>query len=277
MPPVTPLDKHQIQPAAHTRTTHYTTTAPCSALSVLYTEDGGAVDRYVFQKRHPVLVLVDTSAVARAPRHLLVGGLGDALATYYEARTTYESGEKGRTLCGARPSMTALAMARLCRDTLFEHAPAALASCDVGAVTPALERIVEANTLLSGLGFEGGGICVAHACHNGLTTCASCVRGHSHGERVAFGLHVQLALEGRTQELEEVHAFCERVGLPLTLADVSVDAGDDDLIAQIAARTVAPGESAHNEPFAVDAAMVADAIRAADRMGTRFAERQLRA
>jgi glycerol dehydrogenase len=242
-------------------------------VSVLYT-DSGAVDHYRFQKRHPVLVLVDTSVVACAPRHLLVGGLGDALATYYEARTTFESGEKGRTFFGARPSMTALAMARLCRDTLFEYAPAALASVDAKAVTPALEKIVEANTLLSGLGFESGGICVAHSCHNGLATCPSCSRGHSHGERVAFGLHVQLALEGKMQELSEVHAFCEKVGLPLTLAELSIDGGDDDLVRQIAARTVVSGESAHNEPFVVDEVNVADAIRAADRLGTLFRERR---
>lgn len=40
-------------------------------------------------------------------------------------------------------------------------------------VSPALERIVEANTLLSGLGFESSGLAAAHAIHNGLTMIPS--------------------------------------------------------------------------------------------------------
>jgi glycerol dehydrogenase len=170
--------------------------------------------------------------------------------------------------------MTALAMARLCRDTLFQHGAAALASVDAGSVTPSLEKVVEANTLLSGLGFESGGTCTAHSCHNGLATCAACASGHSHGERVAFGLHTQLVLEGKIDELAEVHKFCHKVGLPLTLKALSIDGNDDDLIRQIAQRTVVPGEAAHNEPFLVDEANVADAIRAADRLGVLFEERR---
>jgi len=40
------------------------------------------------------------------------------------------------------------------------------------ASNDALERPVEANALLSGLGFESSGLTAAHAIHNGLTTAA---------------------------------------------------------------------------------------------------------
>ena len=63
------------------------TDAPCSALSVLYTEEG-VFDRYLFLPANPNLVLVDTDVVAAAPARLLVSGMGDALATYFEARAT---------------------------------------------------------------------------------------------------------------------------------------------------------------------------------------------
>lgn len=250
------------------------TDAPCSALSVIYTEEGHRVESYTFQRRHPLLVLVDTSAVAKSPKRMLVGGLGDGLATWYEARAASEAGERARNFLGGRPTLTGLALARLCRDTLFADGAAAVQAVEAQAVTPSLERIVEANTLLSGLGFESGGISVAHACHNGLTLCPACADGCTHGERVAFGLCTQLALEGRTDELEEVQHFCTSVGLPITLKGVLVDAGDDDLIKQMAERTVLPGESAHNMSFVVDARGVADAMRLADRLGTRFEERR---
>ena len=56
------------------------TDAPCSALSVIYT-DGGVFDRYLFLPASPNVVLVDTEIVSKAPARLLVSGMGDALAT----------------------------------------------------------------------------------------------------------------------------------------------------------------------------------------------------
>jgi glycerol dehydrogenase len=249
------------------------TDAPCSALSVIY-DDKGAVTEYRFFKRHPVLVLVDTAVVARSPKRMLIGGLGDAAATFFESRACLEAAERGRNFLGGRPTATGMALSRLCWETLVKDGVEAVASVEARAVTPALERVVEANTLLSGLGFESGGICLAHACHNGLTTCHECAANHSHGEKVAFGLCTQLALEGKNDDLKEVQRFCSAVGLPITLKGVSVDGNDDDLIRQIAERTVQPGETSHNMPFAVDAATVADAIRAADRLGVLFEERR---
>jgi glycerol dehydrogenase len=40
-----------------------------------------------------------------------------------------------------------------------------------------------------------------------------------------------------------------------------------DMLDQIAARSTAEGETIHNEPFAVQPRMVAEAIRVADAMG----------
>jgi glycerol dehydrogenase len=70
--------------------------------------------------------------------------------------------------------MAGLALARLCWDTLIDHGFSARQAAQQHVVTPALEKVVEANTLLSGLGFESGGLAAAHAVHNGLTRCRSC-------------------------------------------------------------------------------------------------------
>lgn len=53
-------------------------------------------------------------------------------------------------------------------------------------MTPALEHIVEANILLSGLGFESGGLASCHAIHNGFTVLEQ-THKYYHGEKVAFG------------------------------------------------------------------------------------------
>lgn len=238
--------------------------APCSAVSVIYTEQG-EVDGYQMTRRNPALVLVDTAVVAAAPPRLLVAGMGDALATWYEARTCVAG--HVRNIRGGDSTMSAAALARLCHRTLLADGVAALTAVRAGAVTPALERVVEANTLLSGLGFESSGLAAAHAVHNGLTTLAP-ARSHLHGEKVAFGVITQLVLEGVPDaELATALGFCTAVGLPVTLGQLSLADADRADLERVAARASAEGETMHNEPFAVDAAMVLDALLAADAIG----------
>jgi len=231
---------------------------------VLY-DDDGTFDRYLFYRRNPDLVLVDTAVVARAPLRLLVAGMGDALATWFEARTVIEA-RRPNQLHGATTA-AAGALARLCYDTLLADGAAACEAVRRKAVTPALERLVEANTLLSGLGFESGGLAVAHSVHNGLTVAPGTHR-YLHGEKVAFGLLVQLVLEGRpSEELRTVMDFAREVGLPTSLLQLDLDADDATVLSAIAERSLAEGETAHNEPFEVSPAMMADAIVAADALG----------
>jgi glycerol dehydrogenase len=238
--------------------------APCSALSVIYT-DAGEFEAYQLVRRNPALVLVDTSVVAQAPARLLAAGMGDALATWFEARTC--SAAQVRNMRGGASTRSATALAELCYRTLLADGAQALTAVRARSVTPALERVVEANTLLSGLGFESSGLAAAHAVHNGLTAAAR-TRPFLHGEKVAFGTVTQLVLEGApASEIGTVLEFCAEVGLPTTLAALGLPDADDETLWAIAKRATAAGETIHNEPFTVDAAMVVDALRTADALG----------
>jgi len=238
--------------------------APCSALSVIYTE-AGTFQEYRFYRKNPDLVLVDTQVIAQGPPRLLAAGMGDALATWFEANTCVAGCV--RNMRGGASTRSALALARLCYDTLLEDGAAALRAVQLQVVTPALERLVEANTLLSGLGFESSGLAAAHAVHNGLTA-APATHHYFHGEKVAFGLLVQLVLEGQPRAvLDQVLGFATAVGLPTTLAEIGLTELPPELLAEIASRATAKGETIHNEPFEVRPDLVADAIRAADAEG----------
>ena len=238
--------------------------APCSAISVVYTSQG-VFDKVLSHQRNPDLVLVDTSIVARAPVRYLIAGMGDALSTWFEADTVHRACKPNPV--GGGSTMAALAIARQCYQTLLADGRAAVAAAREGAVTPALERIVEANTLLSGLGFESGGLAIAHAVHNGLTEAPE-THQYLHGEKVAFGTLVQLVLEGRAaEEIDEVMVFCAAVGLPLTLRELGIELLTPDRVRMIAERAVAPGESSHNAPFEPTWVAVRDAIFAADALG----------
>jgi glycerol dehydrogenase len=238
--------------------------APCSALSVVYNEDGSFLQYRIYGK-NPDLVLVDTQVIAKSPPRLLSAGMGDALATWFEAKTCVEGNVTN--MRGGASSQSALSLAELCYRILLRDGADALAALQNQSPTPALERLVEANTLLSGLGFESSGLAAAHAVHNGLTAVRE-TRPFFHGEKVAYGVLVQLILKKKAQSLlEEVLRFATQVGLPTTLGAIGLESMTEDMLEQIAARSTAPGETIHNEPFAVEPRMVAQAIRAADALG----------
>ena len=160
-----------------------------------------------------------------------------------------------------------MSLAELCYRILLSDGVDALAALQNQSPTPALERLVEANTLLSGLGFESSGLAAAHAVHNGLTAVPQ-THSYFHGEKVAYGVLVQLILEKKAEPLpEEVLDFSSRVGLPTTLAAIGLEEMTGEMLDQIAARSTAQGETMHNEPFAVQPRMVTEAIRAADALG----------
>lgn len=241
--------------------------APCSAISVIYTNSGEVQEIRVYG-RNPDLVLVDTQVIAHGPLRLLVAGMGDALATVFEARTCVAGAVKN--MRGGASTCSALALAELCFQTLLRDGVEACRALERQSVTPALERLVEANTLLSGLGFESSGLAAAHAVHNGLTAVPA-THAFFHGEKVAFGTLVQLVLEGQPRDvIREVLAFATEVGLPVCLAQIGLEDADPATLRRVAERATAAGETIHNEPFVVDPDMVVDAIGAADALGSHF-------
>ena len=245
------------------------TDAPCSALSVVYTDDG-VFERYLVLPKNPDCVLVDTAIVAQAPVELLVSGMGDALATFWEADTCAKSCKPNALTGATPPTLSALALARLCYDTLLEYGLQAKLAVEQKVCTPAVEAIVEANTLLSGLGFESGGLAGSHSVHNGFTVLES-THGKFHGQKVAFGVLTQLVLEGRPMDdVREVVGFCLDVGLPITLEDVGIINPSREDIRKVAEATAAEGETIHSTWFPITPDLVEAAIWAADALGREF-------
>ena len=259
------------------------TDAPTSHSAVIYTPEG-AFEDYDYFKQSPSVVLVDTTVIAMAPTRFLVSGMGDALSTYFEARATtnsYSNVNAGlpcgyrEGVCGpAKSTNAALALAALCYKTLIQDGLKAKLACDLNVVTPALENIIEANILLSGLGFESGGLAGAHAIHDGLTILGG-THKYYHGEKVAFGTLAQLILENSPiEEIHEVLDFCLEVGLPVCLADIGVDNISEEELAAVAEKSCIAEESIHSMPFPITAANVSSAIMVADKIGKEYKNRK---
>ena len=242
------------------------TDAPTSALSVVYTAEG-AFEAYRFYDRNPALVVVDTQLVAEAPTRFLAAGVGDALATWIEARAL--RGTDATNMVGGRPTRAGAALARLSWDILWESALPALDAVDRNLVTPDVESVVEAATLLSGLGFESGGLAGAHAVHDGLTAVEQ-THGLVHGQKVNIGSLTQLLLEGAaTSEVDDFAAFTARVGLPVTLTEAGLGDVGDAVLDRVVEGAMAPGETIHNLPFSPTHRDVRDALRAVEGVGRR--------
>ena len=237
------------------------TDAPCSALSVVYT-DSGSFEEYRFFPHNPDLVLVDSRLVANAPVRLFIAGIGDALATWPEARAVAQACSSA--MAGSQPTVSGTALAKLSWEILHEYGIQAVEAVRRNLVTAAVEKVIEANTLLSGLGFESGGLAAAHAIHDGLTAVPH-THGLTHGEKVNIGTIAQLILEGRpTDEIAEFIEFTTRVGLPTSLTEVGLGGADDEVLLTIGRAATAEGETIHNMPFAVSAKDVAQALAAVE-------------
>lgn len=267
------------------------TDAPTSHSAVLYTDDH-EFDDYAYFRQSPSVVLIDLNVIANAPARFLVSGMGDALSTYFEARANVNSvsNVNAGLPCGANRAKgtllgygthTAAALAELCYRNLISDGYKAKVACENHAVTGAFEKIVETNILLSGLGFESGGLAAAHAMHDGLTVIHEIHANSMHGEVVAFGTIAQLVLENSPEEeLYEVLDFCDSVGLPMCIEDLCRDKRNpenpcktsltDDELRAVAAKTCIPDESIHNMPFKVTEDMVISAIKTADALGRAY-------
>jgi glycerol dehydrogenase len=243
--------------------------APCSALSVLYSTAGVSTG-VEFYPCSPALVVVDTGIIAAASERFLVSGMGDAMATWYEASVCLRN-ERAVTTVGARPTIASVAIGEICAQTLFQEGAAAAAAVANKTVNASLEAVVEANTLLSGLGFESGGLAAAHGFAQSFTALPRANANHLHGEMVAMGTLAQLMLESRLDEARRVARFFAQVGLPVHLGQLSIDAGDASAV-----DTIVEGAMAFpfigNMPMEIDAQVLRKGLLGAHDLGLAVAQ-----
>lgn len=238
--------------------------APCSKNSVVYREDHTNAGDFhgLF---NPDIVLVDTAIIANAPTRYLSAGIADALATWFEAESCMITRHKNFT--GYSGTKTAYSIAKLCFDTLMESGAAAVEHCDLHIVTPQLEDVVEACTLMSTVGFESGGLAAAHGYHQGLCELEEC-HHYLHGEKVAIGILASLWLTQKPMELiESIYDFHVATRLPICLEDISITDTSRKHLEPAIKRMNLPIEITHWEPIKYSEDDHYAALIAADQFG----------
>jgi glycerol dehydrogenase len=197
--------------------------------------------------------------------------MGDAISTHFEARANEVAGNNNYVNLnhggGYKPTKAAMALAKLCYELILENGVQAKQDVLAGNCTEAVENVIEANTLLSGLGFENTGCAGAHAFNDAFVNILDGAK-LLHGEKVAFGVLVQLAVENcDLLELEKLYRFYYNVGLPMTLEDMGIIITDG--VAEAIARA-SMGTLWESEPIKVNWTMVKNAILKADLQGKVF-------
>jgi glycerol dehydrogenase len=245
--------------------------APSSACTVWYSEDG-EYDGFDMWATNPDVIIADTEVIAKAPVRFFVAGMGDALATWPEASTCFS--RRAVACTGGVQTITAMAMARLCFDTILEYGIEAKAAVERQVATAAVDKVVEANILLSGVGWESGGLATAHAIANSLPLIHE-THGLLHGEKVSFGLVTQLCLDQDLciDAIYRIVDFQIAVGLPVTLSDMNMQDVTRERLLEFAHAVSGEGSFVHNHPFTVTPTDIVDAMFAADSLGTRRKKR----
>ncbi|MFT3972159.1 MAG: glycerol dehydrogenase [Amaricoccus sp.] len=232
--------------------------SPTSASIAMYDENHTmiAVDRL---HRSPEVVLVDSALIARAPVRFLLAGIGDALSKKFEVDGCASG--TGITPFGTRPGLTGIAIADACYRTLRAHAVAGVAAARRGEVTADLEAVIEATLLMSGLGFENGGLSLAHSLTRGLVKARGAASA-PHGDHISWGLLVQLAAEEREEAfLRDLLGFYREIGLPASLPELGMDQPEAAEIAAIARGTMTAPHLKNLARPVDEAAIIAAIIR----------------
>lgn len=221
-----------------------TLAATCAAytpLSVIYFEDG-SMDRYDVFNQANALVLIEPEVILHSPVELMVAGIGDTLAKWYEAEPIIAQ-------LAIKPIEIQVAefAAKKCRDVLLADSSDALLAMENKTLTPAFLNVLETNILLAGMvggfGDDFGRTSGAHSLHDALTILPGS-HFHLHGNKVAYCILVQLVIENKLTEIEQLFPFYQQLNLPISLKAMDLHLTDEEY-QRVAERASLPGETIH--------------------------------
>ena len=237
------------------------TDSPTSSLGVIYTPDG-IYDLVAKLYRKPDLVLIDSSIIIKAPVRYFASGMGIALSTWFEACSNLDSRSDNYIGDGYATTIAGAKIAQA-YNILIHDGRAAYIASKAGCLPQAVENIIEANVLLSDLGFDNCGVSAAHGIHDALTILEP-THHLLHGEKVAFGVICLLVLENRDpKKLEEVIRFCRELRLPTRLKELELENINDQQLLEVGNAAMHPTSVIHSVPLELPAKLIADAIRTA--------------
>lgn len=227
------------------------TCAATTALSVVYREDG-SFDEFSFYDKPAVHCFIDLSVIADAPAIFLQAGMGDTIGKYFECHFS----ARGDKL--AHPSALGRAISNMCYFPLRDCGVQALKDCKAGLCTEALREAVLANVVSTGLVslmvLDQYNCAVAHSVYYGLVCIPGFEEENLHGNVVAYGVLVQLAVDGKIEEAKDLKQFLRDMEIRTTLKEMGVELKRENMGAVL--KEIVTGPDMEHIPYPIDEDMI---------------------
>jgi glycerol dehydrogenase len=242
--------------------------APTSRVIVTYTDEGEWLGPR-FLALNPDCIFVDSQIISQAPARFFASGIADALATYYEAQQCLKKGADN--FYNGKQTVTSQAIARICHETIWQYGKEAYDAVRRKECTESVEKVIEANILLSGVGFEGCGVAAAHGIGlslSVLTPLYGDAKGLLHGEEVALGILAQFVLEGRSaEEIGKLQDFLLSLDLPISFEQAGIADFNPEKVRLVAEASCKPKSRIWNMAVPVSVELVENALNTVASLG----------
>lgn len=207
--------------------------APWTPLSVMYKENGLAEGKTEHVKRQAAFLITDPALVIDAPINYFVAGIADTLAKWYESDLILEQEQFQN-----EPFLQmARYAAQMCNESLLIESEKALEDMKAGVVTEEFvhvsEIIIAIAGLVGGLGDRYARNTAAHSIHDAISAYLPEVHRYLHGEKVAYGIFYQLALEKKWSAIDELMPLYDTLQLPKSLTEMGVYPMSDETLSDV--------------------------------------------
>lgn len=231
------------------------TCAATTALSVVYKEDGN-FDSFYFYDKPACHSFIDTQIIACAPDRYLRAGIGDTLGKYFECHFAARGDELHHSSALGRE------ISNMCYLPLLTYGEDALKECRENRAGVALQQAVLANIVSTGLVsllvLDEYNCAIAHSVYYGLVLLPGFEEENLHGDVVAYGVLVQLIVDGEEEQAKEMKLFLEKLGIRTTLAEMGAPL-DREALKEVLKETVT-GPDMEHIPYEVTEDMIYEAF-----------------
>ena len=153
-------------------------------------------------------------------------------------------------------------ISNLCYGPLLEHGVQALKDCKARKASFDLQQAVLANIVSTGMVslmvLDDYNCAIAHSVYYGLVLLPGFEEKYLHGDVVAYGVLVQLAVDHDMERLPEAKKFLKDLGIPSTLKEMEVPL-DREYLKDVLRETVT-GPDMEHIPYPVTEDMIYQAM-----------------
>lgn len=233
--------------------------APWTPLSVMYKENGESEGKSEHHMHQAAFMITDPHLVIDAPVNYFVAGLADTIAKWYESESILaQDSMQGYPFLEVAKFVT-----RLCNEAIIKDSRKAIEDMKNGVLSDEfinLSEIVMATAgLVGGLGDKYARNAAAHAIHDGMGKYIPASHNFLHGEKVAYGILYQMALENRYDQIDALIPFYNELHLPKSLHEMGLFP-DDETVVDHLAEFMNKKEKVHLIPVEINEAVLKQAI-----------------